>query len=117
MPDPLPISTIISDSKTIVKIRIVVHTYGEERPKISDNHWSIFLIHSGDTSSTRINMWSNLEHNDLTGILDWTKHDYTVSNSAITFWDFPAQDGLTVKEVANLIYSHRREQYVMSGGG
>lgn len=54
-----------------------------------------FLIHSGDTSSTRINIWSNLEDNDLTGILDWTKHDYTVGNPAITFWDFPAQDGLT----------------------
>lgn len=43
MPNPLPISTIISDSKTIIKIRIVVHTYGKERPKISDNHWSIFF--------------------------------------------------------------------------
>ena len=39
----------------------------------------------------RVNM--RAEHDDPTGILEWTTQAYSLTNSAIRHWDFPAAQG------------------------
>lgn len=107
--------TVQTDPATVTYVRVVVHTLGAAGPNTSDNHWSVYLIHPNGLSSTRVNMMAVFD--DPTGILDWTKHSYIQTTSAIAYWDFPVAPGVTVSSVADLIYSLGRHRYEMSGGG
>lgn len=104
-----------ADTTPVTHVRVVVHTLGAAGPNTSDNHWSIYLLHPDGRSSTRINM--RAEFDDPTGILDWTKHGYVQTTSAIRYWDFPVAAGVTVLFFARVIYQLRRDEYEMSGGG
>lgn len=115
MAPPLPPQMVQTDAATVTQVRVVVHTLGAAGPNTSDNHWSIYLIHPNGVSSTRINM--RAEFDDPEGILEWTKHGYIRTTSAITYWDFPVATETTVSSVACLIYNLRRDRYMMSGGG
>ena len=108
-------TTAQADSRGISQIRVVVHTLGPAGPTISDNHWSIYLVLQNDEGSVRINM--RAEYDDPTGILEWSKQDYVLTNSAVRHWDFPAAQGLKVEHIARLIYGLGRQRYDMSGGG
>ncbi|CEJ62531.1 hypothetical protein PMG11_11028 [Penicillium brasilianum] len=112
---PLLPDIVQADTTPVTHVRVVVHTLGAAGPNTSDNHWSIYLLHSDRVSSTRINMRAEFE--DPSGKLEWTKHAYTQTTSAIRHWDFPVAAGITVLYFARLIYSHRRDRYEMSGGG
>ncbi|KAF3391940.1 hypothetical protein DPV78_010611 [Talaromyces pinophilus] len=103
--------TVQEDQTPVTHIRVVVQLALTP----SDNHWSIYLLHAGGRSSTRINMRANF--GDPKGILEWTRHGYIQTTSAIAFWDFPVAAGITVLYFARLIYSLGRERYDMSGGG
>ncbi|KAJ5586712.1 uncharacterized protein N7459_002477 [Penicillium hispanicum] len=111
----LPPQTVQTDTTPVTHIRVVVHTLGAAGPNTSDNHWSIYLLHPGGMSSTRTNM--RAEFGDPSGILEWTKHGYTQTTSAIMYWDFPVAAEITVSSITRLIYSLRRDKYMMSGGG
>lgn len=115
MPSLLSPQVVQADSTPVTHVRVVVHTLGAAGLNTSDNHWSIYLLHSDRVSSTRINMRAEFE--DPTGILEWTQHGYTETTSAITYWDFPVAAGVTVLFFVRLIYSLRRDRYEMSGGG
>lgn len=105
MPSPtLSSEAVQADSTPVTYVRVVVHTLGPAGPNTSDNHWSIYLLYPDGVSSTRINM--RAEFDDPTGILEWTKHGYTQTTSAIRVWDFPAAGGVT-----------HRDRYEMLGGG
>lgn len=116
MPSP-PLSSQVAqaDSTPVTYVRVVVHTLGVAGPNTSDNHWSIYLLHPDGVSSTRINM--RAEFDDPTGILEWTKHGYIQTTSAIRYWDFPVAAGVTVLYFARVVYQLRRDRYEMSGGG
>lgn len=115
MAPPISPQAVQEDQTPVTHIRVVVHTLGAAGPNTSDNHWSIYLLHAGGGSSTRINMRANF--GDPTGILEWTRHGYIQTTSAIAFWDLPVAAGITVLYFARLIYSLGRERYDMSGGG
>ncbi|KAJ5225232.1 hypothetical protein N7468_006457 [Penicillium chermesinum] len=115
MPSPLPPQVVQADPTPVTTVRVVVHTLGAAGPNTSDNHWSMYLIHSDQVSSTRINM--RAEFDNPTGILEWTRHGYTQTTSAIMHWDFQVTAGVTVLFFARLIYSLGRDRYEMSGGG
>jgi hypothetical protein len=104
-----------ADTTLVTHLRVVVHTLSAAGPNTSDNHWSIYLLHSDGRSSTRINI--RAEFDDPTGILDWTKHRYIQTTSAIRYWDFLVAAGVTVLFFARVIYQLRRDRYDMSGGG
>lgn len=104
-----------ADNTPVTHVRVVVHTLGAAGPNTSDNHWSIYLIHPDGVSSTRINMRAELDN--PTGILEWTRHGYVQTTSAITYWDFPVGVGITTLFFARLIFSRHRDKYEMSGGG
>ncbi|KAJ5111692.1 hypothetical protein NUU61_001322 [Penicillium alfredii] len=112
---PLSPQEVQADTTSVTNVRVVVHTLGAAGPNTSDNHWSIYLLHPDGVSSTRINM--RAEFDDPTGILEWTKHAYIQTTSAIKFWDFPVAAGINVLYFARLIYTLRRDRYEMSGGG
>lgn len=115
MAPPLLPEEVLADPSSVSLVRVVVHTLGAAGPNTSDDYWSIYLIHSDGITSTRVNM--RAEFDDPTGILQWTKHDYTQTTSAIQSWDWPAAAGVTVAAVAQLIYGLGRDRYEMSGGG
>lgn len=112
---PLSPQVVQADTTPVTHVRVVVHTLGAAGPNTSDNHWSIYLLHPDGVSSTRINM--RAEYDDSTGILEWTKHAYIQTTSAITYWDFPVAAGITVLYFARLIHNLRRDRYEISGGG
>lgn len=116
MPSPTLSSEVVqADNTPVTYVRVVVHTLGAAGPNTSDNHWSIYLLHPDGVSSTRINM--KAEFDDPTGILEWTRHGYIQTTSAIRCWDFPVMNGVTVLYFAHVIYELGRERYEMSGGG
>ncbi|PLB48821.1 hypothetical protein P170DRAFT_425829 [Aspergillus steynii IBT 23096] len=115
MAPKLPPQTVQTDASPVVHVRLVVHTLGPASPNTSDNHWSIYLIHPNGVSSTRINM--RAEFDDPHEILEWTKHDYIHTTSAIACWDIPVSAGITVASIARLVYGLGRDRYTMSGGG
>ena len=111
----VPPATVENDARQVEIVRVVVHTLGPAGPTISDNHWSIYLLLSGNEGSIRINM--RAEPNFIDGILEWTKQAYLLTNSAIRHWDFPKVKIFRVCDVAKHIRDARRFQYDMSGGG
>lgn len=112
---PIDPTTIQHDTRPVAQVRVVVHTTGASGPTSSDNHWSIYLVLANNAGSIRINM--RAEYGDPTGILEWTSHAYTVTNSAIKYWDFAAAPGIQVSHISRLVYNLGRHKYDMSGGG
>jgi hypothetical protein len=96
-------------NRAVTHLRVVVHDSGNY-----ENHWSFFLILDPRTS-VRINM--RAEPGYITGELAITDHDFIMSNSAISAWDFATVQGTTVAHFVGLLYQNRRELYNMSGGG
>ncbi|KAJ5330135.1 hypothetical protein N7452_010525 [Penicillium brevicompactum] len=115
MSPPLSPQVVQADTTLVTHVRVVVHTLGAAGPNTSDNHWSIYLLHPDGISSTRINMKAVFDN--TTGILEWTRHGYTQTTSAVNHWDFPVAAGVTVLFFARLLYHLRRDRYQMSGGG
>ncbi len=115
MSTQLNVSAVRGDLNKITHIRIVVHTTGPAGPVTSDNHWSIYLLLAENGGSVRVNI--RAEFGDPTGRLEWTKQAYTLTHSAIRHWDFQVVGEVHVKDIAEHIYSLRRERYDMSGGG
>lgn len=106
--------SIVNDTRRVQTIRIVVHTTGAAGPTISDNHWSIYLLLHGG-GSIRVNM--RADPGNINGILEWTEHAYTLSNSSVNYWDYPVAGNVRVCDIARLLYAAKRHQYDMSGGG
>lgn len=108
-------ASFLYDKRTVDKVRVVVHTLGAwPNGTMSDNHWSIYLLLTNSTS-VRMNMRAELD--DPTGHLEWSSLNYTLTNSAITHWDYQAKAGTTVRAIFHLIYQKHREKFTMSGGG
>lgn len=104
-----------NDTRDVSAVRVVVHTTGQyPNSPMSDNHWSIYLLLSGQ-SSVRMNMTA--EYDDPTGTLSWRSLGYALTNSSIQNWDFQTASGVTVKHIYNLVMSQGRNNYDMSGGG
>lgn len=103
----------------ITRVRVVAHTMGPVAPgaQLSQNHWSIYLIHS--TGSVRLNMMlGNPNSTSSQGLLTITAYPYTtVSISAVNSWDFVATSDLAVYYILQSIMEHRRQDYDMAEGG
>lgn len=112
---PLTETMVKNDERSVVALRVVVHTTGPAGPTTSDNHWSIYLRLADDDGSVRMNMAA--EYGNPTGTLRWSYHDYDLTNSALRWWDFPAVQGVKVWHIATLLYNLGRQNYEMSGGG
>lgn len=104
------------DDRIVQKVRVVVHSTGTwPNNKMSDNHWSIYLVLADDEGSVRMNMWAQLD--DPTGRLQWSPLGYTMTHSAIKSWDYQTVIGTSVKKVYTVVMSNGRDKYEMSGGG
>lgn len=106
--------TVITDTRRVITVRVVVHTTGAAGPNTSDNHWSIYLLIQGD-GSIRVNMRADPGY--INGILDLSSHSYLMTNSAIQHWDFATVGIVRVCDIVSLIYNYARHDYDMSGGG
>lgn len=99
--------------------RLVAHTMGPVAPGavLSQNHWSIYLLH--DDGSVRLNMiLKDPRAASTRGKLEVTSYEYTtVSNSAVSHWDFAATNDLAVYWVIQLIIDNRRAEYDMNDRG
>jgi hypothetical protein len=106
----------MEDHRPVTHVRVVVHTLGAmgSQSQQSHNHWSIYLL-VGTNQSVRINMAASPGY--VTGNLQTTKYNYTLTNSAIKYWDYATVSGLVVSHIVGIIYQHRRHLYNMSGGG
>ena len=106
-----------NDARRVSSVRVVVHTLGVwPNRMMSDNHWSIYLLLTDEDGSVRINMTAEL--GDPKGRLEWSPNlGYALSASAIQYWDYSLDSGLTVAKVYNLIIGNRRDEYLMAGGG
>lgn len=85
--------------------------------QLSQNHWSIYLIHS--RGSVRLNMLlENPSAANNRGVLTVANYGYTsVSTSAVMSWDFTATVNLSVWHVLDLILNIERQNYDMTDGG
>ncbi|KAF2787665.1 hypothetical protein K505DRAFT_287539 [Melanomma pulvis-pyrius CBS 109.77] len=106
----------MEDHRAVTHVRVVVHTTGPLGPQSrqSHNHWSIYLL-VGNNESVRINMAASPGY--ITGNLEITPYNYTLTNSAIQHWDYAIINGVVVTHIVRLIYEYRRHLYDMSGGG
>ena len=115
---PLKPEDVLSDTRRISTIRVVVHTENGQ-PHWSDNHWSMYLLFKdskGNEGSVRGNM--TLENPLYTrGKLEWSQHDYITSNSCIKSWDLRTKEGIEVRHLARLMYGKHLDEYLMCGGG
>lgn len=100
----------------VVKMRVVVHTLGYAGWDKSRNHWSIYLILSGETASVRLNM-SLAQGSDENGTFSVTSHAYTETNSLLTYFDYTATPSVKVGNFINLVYHLHRDKYRMTGSG
>ncbi|KKZ62274.1 hypothetical protein EMCG_00441 [[Emmonsia] crescens] len=90
------------NDQIVAKVRFVVHTMGLAGWDKSRNHWSIYLILQGETSSVRLNM--SLAHGgDENGTFSATSHLFALSDSRITYFDYETCAGLKVLEMAVVI--------------
>lgn len=103
-------------ARHVVKIRFVVHTMGLAGWDTSRNHWSIFLILEGETSSVRLNM-SLADGGDENGTLTTSMHPYIQSNSGLMYFDYNACANLTVGRCLGIIQQKGRQRYRMAGSG
>ena len=101
---------------TVVKLRFVVHTMGLAGWDKSRNHWSIFLLFEGETSSVRLNM-SLAAGSDENGTFSAALHGFILSNSTLMYFDYNACPGLKVGHCINLIRTKHRDRYRMTGSG
>lgn len=115
MSTPVAVQEVSLDQRLVSIVRVVVHTLGPAGPTISDNHWSIYLLLGNDQGSVRINM--RAEPGYLNGILEWTRQQYLLTQSAINHWDYPVAQGVQVCHIAHLVYSLGRQRYDISGRG
>lgn len=106
----------VSLDATIVKIRIVVHTMGLQGWEKSRNHWSIYLVEEEENVSVRLNM-TLAQGSDDNGTLFVTRHNYTVTNSQLHYFDFTTMSNITVGHIMGLIYQRGRQNYEMTGSG
>ncbi|KZF19910.1 hypothetical protein L228DRAFT_263242 [Xylona heveae TC161] len=100
----------------VVKVRFVVHTMGLAGWDKSRNHWSIFLVLQGESSSVRLNR-SLANGSDENGTFSVTSHPFVLSDSRLTYFDYDTCPGLLVGHCLNLIYTKRRNNYRMTGSG
>jgi len=105
----------MEDHRAVTHVRVVVHTTRPLGPQSrqSHNHWSIYLLVESD-ESVRINMAAPPVY--ITGNLEITPYNYTLTNSAIRHWDYVMINGVVVTHIVRLIYDYRRHLYDMSGG-
>ena len=103
------------DDAIVSHARVVAHV-SQVVGGISENHWSIYLLHSGG-ASVRMNMRAGIDDDTDTGILEFNEYSYQLSASALKYWDYAMVPGVTVKMVKDLIYRQGRDQYQFSGGG
>lgn len=106
-----------NDNRLVRRARVVVHTTGRLGPQtpMSDNHWSIYLILAHNGGSVRLNMRAN--PGDPRGILELSSLAYTKPRSALNYWDYKMREGITVRQVGQLLVQYGRDRYHMSGGG
>lgn len=105
-----------NDQRTFDKVRIVVHSTNVWPSGLSENHVSIFLLIRNEEKSVRLNM--RTEDGYISGYLEWSRHDYQRSQSAIVAEDYQLKIGDTT---VSMFYNARRNsglhQYEFSGGG
>lgn len=106
---------VLSDSRVVTTVRVVVHTYGPKTDNRSWNHWSIYLVLANGNGSVRANMRAEFE-NYNGGLLEWSDCPYVQSNSNIRHWDYSCKSNTQVREIANAWYSKGRERYDLVGG-
>ena len=114
---PIMSEEVRKDDRIVDIVRIIVHTIGAwPNGRMSDNHWSVYLILAKGEESVRMNMRAAID--DPTGHLEWSPSlAYTMSNSAITHWDFKTVSGISVQKIYTVILNNGRDKYEMSGGG
>ena len=105
------------DDRIVDKVRVVAHITGPwPNGRMSDNHWSIYLILAEDEGSVRINMSAALDETE--GHLEWSPSlAYTMSNSAIKNWDYETVPRISVKQIYSVVITKGRDKYNMSAGG
>ena len=102
-----------NSTQTISQVRVLVNSTGVIG-RVSENHFMISLIPSRDRQvSIRCNM--RTDGDDREGYIEWTMHDFLVSESEIRHWNFDAS--MTVGQFASLIYENHLHQFIYSGGG
>lgn len=105
------------DLREIVSVRLIIHatTIGPNSG-ISENHVTTYLIIEDSDEAVRIDMRTYLP--DIRGVLVWSRREHQVSNSALTFKDYPVHSRVRVRDVYKAIrdewFLHR---YLFSGGG
>ncbi|KAJ6117798.1 hypothetical protein N7523_005549 [Penicillium sp. IBT 18751x] len=104
------------NNQIVVKFRFVAHTMGLAGWDKSRNHWSIYLILRGNSTSVRLNM-SLANGSDEVGTFTANLQTYIVSNSTLTYFDYEPCANLTVGHCLSLIRLKGRERYRMTGSG
>ena len=106
------------DRREFKTIRVVVHAVSVAPNGWTENHVSVFLLIRDTDDSVRINMKSDVEDDDIRGYLVWTKHDYCMSNSALTHKDYELGQWMQVRTLYTWIrHDWHLHRYDFSGGG
>jgi hypothetical protein len=58
-----------------------------------------------------------VDGNDENGTFSITDHTYVVTNSQLTYFDYPTTQGLTVGHYISLLIQYRRHAYRMTNEG
>jgi hypothetical protein len=102
----------------ISTFRLVAHTMGPVAPgaQLSQNHWSLYLLKTGNTS-VRVNMMTSEEQNNDMGVFSVKPHDYQISNSAVHYWDLPAIGQPQIATILQKMGERQRHKYKMTSNG
>lgn len=106
MPSPICREVVFRDYRAVSYVRLAILSRTDQ-----ENHYCIFLVHDGDQTSTRCHVMD--QQGRRQAILQWTNHDYTLANSAVTWWDIPVKHQFTVSDIGHMIYDYRRHKYEM----
>ncbi|PLB49698.1 hypothetical protein P170DRAFT_475990 [Aspergillus steynii IBT 23096] len=109
MPKPFPVQAVFREHRPVMYIRIAVLGGFD-----NGNHFSLFLVHAGNETSTRCTV--RADRDTETSTVEWSNHNYTLSHSAIVWWDIPVQRACTVSDIGHMVYDNGRFQYEMPGG-
>ncbi|KAF2421524.1 hypothetical protein EJ08DRAFT_597415, partial [Tothia fuscella] len=83
---------------------------------LSQNHWTIFLLLSGQ-GSVQFNMKTDTRAGAVQGLYEVTRRGYTESRTAVSWWDFKAVDNLLVRHIEHEINTRGWHRYNVTPSG
>lgn len=104
----------MANNTPVTHVRLVAHEADTKSVShyVIGNHWSIYLLHADNMTSTRVNLTS--EHGEMPAVKEWTRLDYNVGSHPVRYWDFQIEQASTVAEIAHHLLAEVRDEYVMT---